>query len=126
MPYEFYKVLHLSSILLLFLSLGGYFFRSSKTEDYQDGISIPRKLLIISHGIASFLILLSGFGLAARLGYVQVGLPGWIHGKLLIWLILGGIIVVIRKKIEKAFLIWPLVITLGIAAAILAVYKPFN
>lgn len=84
-----------------------------------------RKHAAITHGIGMFLSLLGGFGLLARLGISQGGLPGWIWAKLVIWTILGGLIAVILRKPLLAKSIWYSVILFAGLGAYLANYKPF-
>lgn len=115
MTYQFYKVLHLVGVILAFLSLGGLVAaaRSGHTES--------RRIAGATHGIALLLILVSGFGILAKLG---LGFPPWVLIKALIWVALGGAIVLIRRRPQSATLWWWLLPLLGAAAAYLGIYKP--
>lgn len=122
MSYEFYKILHLISMSLLFIGLTGV-----ATLRWAVGVEMPaslRKTFMIFHGVALLVILVTGFGLAARLNYFAA-LPGWIYGKLAIWLFFGGAIALAKRKGHVG---WPLLIlfsgVFGLAAW-LAVTKPF-
>lgn len=121
MSYEFYKILHLTGIILLFSGLTGLL------TVRVLGIEITGKaksIVFISHGIGSLITLVGGFGLLARLGIIG-GLPLWVYGKLLIWLILGGAIALVKRK---GHIGWPLFISLilfFIVANYLALTKPF-
>lgn len=120
MPYEFYKVLHYFG---LFLTLSGMIGLISIFWSGAQPQNKLRKVLIISHGLGLLLILVSGFGLAARLGYVS-GLPVWIYYKLTVWLAIGAAIALI-KRLNKYSTVW-FIVTLGLftAAALIAVNKP--
>lgn len=84
-----------------------------------------RRVLAILHGVASFLILLGGFGMLARLGIVQAGLPTWVILKLGIWLLLSAAIAfVYRSRSVARWLLISMPVLVVIAAAI-ALYKPF-
>lgn len=118
MSFEFYKILHVVGVMLLFTALGGV------TLHALSGGDKGRKLLAASHGVALLLLLVAGFGMIAKLK-LAAPYPGWIWGKLVIWLLLGGAVVLPRKKPELAkplFLALPL---LGGVAAWLAIMKPF-
>jgi hypothetical protein len=115
-----YKVLHIFGVVLMFTALGAMVYRALSGDADEGG----RKLAGISHGVALILILITGFGALAKLGFGSSGFPIWLIGKLVLWLLFGGIIVLIRKKPEWAKLLWWLLPILGGLAAYLALYKP--
>ncbi len=121
MTYEFYKIIHLISIVLLFSGLIGLL------TIQMSGGSLTGKaksLVFISHGVGLFFLLISGFGLLARLGLTR-NIPGWVFAKLAIWLILGGSLALVKRK---GAIGWPLFISLIAIfsiAAFLAIMKPF-
>jgi hypothetical protein len=118
MSYEFYRVLHIIGIVLLFASLGALAAIGGRTDGWL------RRFAAIAHGVAVAVILIAGFGLLARLQMFG-GFPPWIWIKLGIWLTLAMAVLPLRRKPELApwmFLAIPL---LGGIAAWLAVYKPF-
>lgn len=117
-PYAVYKVMHMFGVMLLLLSLGGYLIISI------NGSEKGRKLAAITHGIALFVILVAGFGLMARLGYIS-GWPHWILFKLGIWGFLAIVILFIKKYQTYSYLLWILVPVISGFGAFLAVYKPF-
>lgn len=121
MPYTFYKVLHILSLILLFSGLMSLLALTWSRAEVKPQL---KKFAFISHGLGLFFLLLSGFGMAARLGYVQ-GLPNWIYAKLVIWLLLGAGISLAKRfghlGALNAIVFW----VLGTLAAYLAVYKPF-
>ncbi len=118
MSYEVYKVVHVSAVLLLFLSIG-VVMRSGATPEGGR----PR-LAMALHGIAMAVIVIAGFGLLARLRAMHP-VPGWVYGKLVVWLLLGASPVVLRRSAKAARLGWLAVPALGALAVWLAVAKPF-
>jgi hypothetical protein len=68
------------------------------------------------HGIGLLLILVSGFGLQAKL---KLGFPIWMISKLVILLALGGSIALIKRGALPPIVIYILVIFLGSIAAYL-------
>ena len=122
MSYQFYKVLHLSSLFLLFLSLGAHaLFFALTTKEENKGIY---RGIIISHGVSLVVALVAGFGLLARLGLIS-GWPGWVFGKLVIWVLFGGILVFNKKSSLPWHTKTLVMLLLGVAASFLAVNKPF-
>jgi len=121
MSYEFYKIMHLAGLMFLFFGL------SSALTLKMAGVSFTgniKKMAFITHGIGLLLMLVAGFGLAARLGMMG-GLPGWVYAKLVIWFLLGGGIALAKRKGQIG---WPLMLVfvgLGVCAAWLAITKPF-
>ena len=121
MSYEAYKIIHLVAIVLLFSGLIGIL-AVKMSGGVLDGK--VKSLMFASHGIGLLVLLVSGFGLLARLNLTHA-IPGWVFGKLAIWLILGGSLALVKRK---GHIGWPLFISLiGIfaVAAFLAVIKPF-
>jgi hypothetical protein len=122
MSHPFYNVVHIVGIVLLMVGLGGALLEP-RTEP---GSRAVRRITAVFHGIGIFLILLGGFGMLARLGVVHGGsFPGWVWGKLVIWLILGATIVIPRRAPRLAGAALILVPVLAGTAAYLAIYKPF-
>lgn len=121
--YEIYKVIHLFSMFLLFTILGGIALHALNggTRETNRG----RKLVGALHGIALFLILLGGFGMLARLGIVQGGLPGWIYAKLAIWVALPVIGTMPYRKPATAKAVLLALPVIGALSAYFAIYKPF-
>lgn len=116
MSYTFYKILHLLSVLALFLALGGRLFSHPENTLYK-------KKLMILHGVAAFFLLVSGFGLLARLGMFH-NLPAWAWGKIVIWLILGlGLPLLLKKTSLPSYIPWVLTALSGFLAVLWAVQK---
>ena len=119
MPYDFYKVMHFTGLWMLFMGLGGYFLGALAVGEKRFA---GKTFAALSHGLGLLLIIVSGFGLLAKGGF---GFPGWIWGKLTIWLVLGGVIGLCVRRPRWARLLWILAIVLGALAAYLARTKPF-
>lgn len=123
MPYPVYKLIHFAGIFLMLIALGAMAMHALRGGARAN--DPYRKLLGAAHGVGAFLILLGGFGMLARLGIVQGGLPGWIYAKLAIWVVLGGAIAGVyrgRGLARGTVLALPL---LAVLAAAIALYKPF-
>jgi hypothetical protein len=98
-----YKLLHVIGIIVLFVSLG-----------MMLGAGKSMKSAACGHGIGLILILVSGFGLSAKL---KLGFPAWMMGKLAIWLALGAVMVLIKRKALPVPGVAAIVIALGAIAA---------
>ena len=113
-----YKVIHILGVLFVFASLGALIL--APREGWNG-----RKLAGMTHGIALLVVLIAGFGAMARLGMPSPAhWPQWVWIKTLIWLVLGGIIVLIRRAPQFNTLLWWLLPLLGAMAAWAAIYKP--
>ena len=117
---NFYQVLHIVGISMVFLGYGALLARSMAAPE---NVSV-RKLGSITSGIGLLLILVAGFGLVAKLGYNYT--ENWILVKLVIWLLLGGLIVLINRKPQLAMLLWCLLIALSAIAAIMVYVVRFS
>jgi len=118
MSYEFYKILHVFAVLLLFTSLGTLAV-SARSETSQ-----LRRLAAVSHGVALAIIFVAGFGLLARLGMFG-SIPIWAWLKMGLWLILAAVVIPLRRKPEWATALWFTIPIVGGLAAWFAVAKPF-
>lgn len=121
-PYQVYKLVHFAGLMLLFLGLGGLLVASF--SGIQTLKTRAKILSFTLHGVGLLLILIGGFGMLARLGIVN-GLPAWVYGKLFMWLILGAGVSMAKRADGKAWLISVVFVTVGVFAALLALYKPF-
>ena len=117
---SFYQVLHIVGISMVFLGYGALLARSMAAPE---NVSI-RKLGSITSGIGLLLILIAGFGLIPKLGHSYT--ETWILVKLVIWLILGGLIVLINRKPQLAMLLWCLLIALSATATIMVYVVRFS
>ena len=117
---NFYQVLHIVGISMVFLGYGALLARSMAAPE---NVSV-RKLGSITSGVGLTLILVAGFGLVAKLGYNYT--ETWILVKFVIWLLLGGLIVLINRKPQLAMLLWCLLIALSATAAIMVYVVRFS
>jgi hypothetical protein len=115
-----YKVLHLAGVFLLLLSLGGLLVdRTVATA----GTEWKRRLSILN-GIGLILVLIAGFGLLARLG-VPWPWQGWVFAKMVIWVLFGGLIVLVKRLRSGVSILWWVAFAAAVLAAYFANYKPF-
>ena len=117
---NFYQVLHIIGISMVFLGYGALLARSMAAPE---NVSV-RKLGSITSGIGLLLILVAGFGLISKLGHSYT--ETWILVKFVIWLLLGGLIVLINRKPQLAMLLWCLLIALSATAAIMVYVVRFS
>lgn len=122
LSYEVYKLIHLIGIIMIFVTLGGIMIHAFNGGTKAD--NHWRKAAGITHGVGLLFVLVGGFGLLARIG-IQWPWPGWVFGKAVIWLLLGGISGVIYKLGVEGKGLWYVVILLGAIAASFAIFKPF-
>ncbi len=118
MSYEFYKILHSISTMMVVMGLAG---AAAVSANGISKTSIKlRKTLAITHGIGLVLALVAGFGLMARLQMMGQGFPIWITLKLVIWLSMGGLIALIYRKPQTSKWVWWVILLMFSAAAVLA------
>lgn len=84
---EFYKILHLISMIVLYFSLGAIAY-------HYEGGGAKKKSLNIVHGVSLVIMLVAGFGLLAKL---RISWDLWASLKLFFWLLLGVSPFVFRK-----------------------------
>jgi len=121
MTYEFYKIVHLLGIMLLFTTLGGMatlvWLGASETSKAQRGF------LAMLHGIALVIVFVAGFGLQARMAGGG-GWPVWLILKIVIWAVLAAMLTFIRRSPDLGKL-WILILpAIGGLAGYLAIFKP--
>ncbi|MBT8036462.1 MAG: hypothetical protein KJO21_02850 [Verrucomicrobiae bacterium] len=118
MNYEIYRLIHFAGIFTLLIAFGSLFTGDKST-----------KAGAIGHGVGLLLILLGGFGMQAKLkdAYdVMYGtsFPTWMIIKIIIWIALGGSMVLVKRRIIKGLTAWILIIALALASAYLGYKKP--
>ncbi|HEY0931643.1 MAG TPA: hypothetical protein VGE27_17100 [Gemmatimonas sp.] len=123
-PHQFYEILHVLGIALLFSAIGGVAVHAANGGTKAN--SNTRALVSAVHGIGMLLILVGGFGMLARIGFAHgTNFPGWLWVKLIIWLAFGGLALLPYRKpaLAKPFLL--LMPVLAGIAVYMVLYKPF-
>lgn len=110
LSYSIYKIVHYLGIFILLAAFGSLF------SNYN-------KKAVMAHGIGLFLMLLGGFGMHARLGGK---FEPWLIGKIVIWLALGGSIVLLKKGILKGLVGKAVILALAMAAVVLVVVHKYG
>jgi hypothetical protein len=113
---EFYRILHFIGIFLVMSALGA-------TVAVKDEGAVPRGPVAAAHGVGLLLLLVSGFGMLAKLG---IGAPPpWALAKLGVWLVLGAMLAVARRRPDMRTAMFFAAPVWGAIAAWLAIFKPF-
>jgi hypothetical protein len=120
-PILVYKNLHLIGVFMILTALGGVILQQMSAATREQ---TWRRPVAVTHGIGMVLVLVSGFGMLARLGIFWPW-PRWIIGKIIIWLVFGVLIAVVGGAPTLAKPLWWITIALGAIAAYLALNKPF-
>ena len=116
----FYKNIHLLGMFLAMTSLGGVAIHAANGG--TKATSSTRMLTASVFGVGMLLVLAGGFGQAARLGILANGFPGWMIGKLAIWVIVAVLSILPYRIPSLAKPIYLLVPLLGGCAAYLAIW----
>ncbi len=113
MSYLDYKFLHFLAILALFLSIGAF---------VGEGLKLRiRTVAFAGHGLALIFILVSGFGMLAKIG-IKGNIPNFVWYKLAIWFALGFVPPILRKR-SFPLALFSFSLGLGTLACLFAVYK---
>ncbi len=112
---QLYHYLHLVGVLLLFTSLGGML-------AVTGGVTKARRLVGVLHGVGLLILLVAGFGWLAKAGGAY---PNWVWAKVGLWLVLGMLPMVARKRWLQPGAVVGLGLILGASAAYLGYFKPF-
>jgi len=118
--YLVYKNIHLIGVFMILMAVGGLLLHciTGGTQEHS-----WRRPVAITHGVGLLLVLLGGFGMLARIG-IYWPWPGWVTGKVIIWMIFGGLVGVIFRRPALARSLWWVAIALAGLAAYLAGHKP--
>ena len=111
MPPHIYHILHLVGVIFVFVGIGGLLSPNGNT---RTGMKY--------HGIGLLIILIAGFGLIAKLNLSYTA--PWVIGKMIIWLALGGLPVLAKKRALQPGVIVLIAVALGGVAAYLGYLKP--
>lgn len=123
-PRDFYEILHIIGIAMLFVAIGGV--ATHAANGGTKAASSTRGLVGSMHGLGALLILVGGFGMLARIGFQHgANFPGWLWVKIIVWVILSAIVLMPYRKpaLAKPF-IFVLPLLAGVAVY-MALYKPF-
>ena len=118
MPFTFYKLIHLVGVFMVFLSFGGLIIRELTGVRTKE----LKSLCGLTNGIGMLLTLVGGFGLTVKLG---IGMPGWVIGKMVIWVFFAIVISVINRNPNLGKILWWVILFLGAGAGFLVIFKPF-
>jgi hypothetical protein len=102
-----YTLIHIIGIITLFMG-------------FAYGMKSWSKGAGIAHGVGLLLIIFSGMGLVSTKYGNQF--QTWMIIKLVIWLALGGALVVVKRKLLPDLIAWILLIVLGAAATWTVIY----
>jgi hypothetical protein len=120
-PLVVYKNLHLIGVFMILVALGGLILQQINAGAREQ---VWRRPVAITHGIGVVLVLVSGFGMLAQAGIFWPW-PGWVVGKIIIWLIFGALVALIGRTPILAKPLWWTTIVLAAIAAYLALNRPF-
>ena len=122
-PRDFYEILHVLGIALIFSAIGAVAIDAAGGGSRKSAKS--RGLVMGIHGVGALLILVGGFGMLARMGFMHgTAFPGWIIAKIVIWLLLSIAIVLPYRVPSLSRPMFVLLPFLAGAAVYLALYKP--
>lgn len=108
MPLPYYHILHLIAVMALFVGTGTALAGADNAG--------ARKLGAIFRGIALLLLLVTGFGMLAKLQLMK-GIPLWAWVKMGIWLIAAVLPVFVKRRIISGVAAVLIALVLGSVAA---------
>ncbi len=123
MDYTVYKLLHYLGIALLLVAIGGVCIHAVNSDDKKSNTA--RRLVLVMHGLGTFLILLGGFGMLAKIDEQGMGFPGWLWPKLIIWFALAASVGLPYKDRRVSLAIVVAAPILVLLSAYFAIFKPF-
>lgn len=113
MSYELFVTLHIVGVVLLFMALGALAFHGIAGGTRETNPA--RGLVAGTHGVGTLLIVVAGFGM---LGVKYGGaMPGWVHPKLLAWILLAAAPAIVGRKPSAGRIVWIVAPLLGLLAA---------
>lgn len=121
MSYEFYKIMHILGLICLFAGIAIIATLVMLSMWSNKGARI---LGFVLHGLGLVLMLVGGFGMAARLQLFG-SLPPWIHAKIGIWVLMALVVSLLKRKPKWVYPVLMTSIVLGTVAAWVAITKPF-
>ena len=118
MSYEFYNIIHVIGVVVLFTALGALAGAAGSERRPL------RTVATVAYWIALAVIFIAGFGLLARLGHFGA-IPLWAYMKMVLWAILAVMTVLIRRRPEWAPRLALTAPIVGAVAIWFAVSQPF-
>jgi hypothetical protein len=110
---EFYRLLHIVGVLMLFLGLGGMF--------ASEAGKAP-KLFAALHGIGLLLMVVAGVGYVHK---KPLAWDSWLFAKIACWVLMGALPVLVKRGVVPRVGAIVLALAIGATAAWLAQAKPF-
>ncbi len=111
MSIAFYHYLHLLGLILVFVGFGSLM----SAENSKSAMKW--------HGIGLLISLISGFGMLAKMG-IMANMPSWVWAKIVLWLILGGLPVLAKRRVLAPSFVVLLAVLCGAGLAYLGYFKP--
>ncbi|WP_133795399.1 hypothetical protein [Prosthecobacter fusiformis] len=111
MPLAVYHILHLVGLILVFIGFGALL----STEGAKSSMKW--------HGTGLLISLVSGFGMLAKMGLFSA-LPVWVYIKLALWLVLGALPVLAKRRVVKPVVVVVLAAFIGATMGYLGYLKP--
>ena len=121
--HQFYNVVHIVGIVLVMSALGALALHSAAGGTRQTNPA--RGLVAAMHGVGMLLILVAGFGMLARLGFLHgSAFPGWLWVKIAVWVTLAAATLLPYRRPALARPLLLALPVLGGLATYMAIYKP--
>jgi hypothetical protein len=120
MSLEFYRVVHIFGLLMLFCGLAASW--GARSQGGQPG-ALMRMWTSMLHGLGLLILLGTGIAMLMLLGWGTT-LPMWAILKGVIWLLLGASFTMIKNKPGWGPVLTATWVLLGTAAAYLCIYQP--
>lgn len=111
MSLQTYHYLHIVGLILVFIGFGGLL--------SSEGARRAMKW----HGIGLVISLVSGFGMLAKMG-IMGAMPVWVWIKIALWLVLGFLPVLAKRRVFSAQVVVLFAIVIGAVLAYLGYFKP--
>lgn len=111
MSLQVYHILHLVGLMFVFIGFGSLL----STEGAKSAMKW--------HGTGLLISLVSGFGMLAKMGIMK-DMPTWVWIKIGLWLVLGFLPVLAKRRVVAAPVVVLLGVVIGITMAWLGYLKP--
>ena len=111
MPLAIYHIAHIIGLIFVFIGFGALLSSESSRTAMK------------WHGIGLLISLISGFGLLAKL-QIFATMPAWVWIKIALWLVLGFLPVLARRRVLAAHVVVILAVIVAAAMGYLGYMKP--